>query len=276
MNPASRAKASTIPTADNPPFVLVHGGRHGGWAWDPVAPLLRSRGHVVFAPSLPGMGDRRHLLAADIDLDAHVADLERLFSAEDIRDAVLVAHSYGGMVACAAMERIHDRVRSLVLLDAHMPLDGESVFDLVGPQAAEVTQARVREEGEGWCVPPSDASVWGLTDPVHIAWVNARTSAQPVKTYEQGVGATAYARSHPYTFIECIPSGLPINEVKWQRSRCASSDYLRHRTIDAPHDAMVVAPEAVAALLLEAVHPPAPMGQTTGAPERGNLSIVDG
>ena len=47
-------------------YVLVHGAWHGGWCWRAVARSLRADGHEVHAPSLTGLGDRRHLAAPDI------------------------------------------------------------------------------------------------------------------------------------------------------------------------------------------------------------------
>ena len=47
-------------------YVLVHGGAHGGWCYGPVARALRAAGHEVHTPTLTGVGDRSHLLRADI------------------------------------------------------------------------------------------------------------------------------------------------------------------------------------------------------------------
>src|SRR5947199_7272840 len=109
---------SVVPSSGSAPFVLVHGGRHGGWCWRPVAALLRAAGHEVYTPTLTGLGERAHLLSPQISLDTHVRDVVAVFEFEDIRDAVLVGHSYAGMVVSGAMELIAERVRSLVLLDA--------------------------------------------------------------------------------------------------------------------------------------------------------------
>jgi pimeloyl-ACP methyl ester carboxylesterase len=62
-------------------YVLVHGGGHGGWCYDRVAPLLRAAGHDVVTPTLTGLGERSHLVSAEVDLDLH------------IRDVVAVLHS---------------------------------------------------------------------------------------------------------------------------------------------------------------------------------------
>ena len=62
---------------ENPPFVLIHGGRHGGWAWRDVASRLRRLGHDVYTPTLTGLGERAHLLRPDIGLDTHIAERRR-------------------------------------------------------------------------------------------------------------------------------------------------------------------------------------------------------
>lgn len=96
--------------------VLIHGASHGGWCYDRVAELLRSQGHRVFAPTLPGLAER----SADnarrrIDLTAHIDDILGMFEHEGIEDAILCGHSYGGMVISGVADRIPDRVRNLVI-----------------------------------------------------------------------------------------------------------------------------------------------------------------
>lgn len=83
-------------------YVLVHGAWHGGWCWSRVAALLRERGHVVHTPTLNGLGDRSHHAHKDVDLAAHIRDVVAALVAEDVADAVLVGHSYGGMVTSGA------------------------------------------------------------------------------------------------------------------------------------------------------------------------------
>ena len=254
MNSVTEEDADRAAMADRPPFVLVHGGRHGGWCWKRVAPGLRAAGHEVYTPTLTGLGERAHLLSPSIGLDTHVADLVGVFEYEDIEDAVLVAHSYGGMVVSSAMEQLHERVRSLVLVDAHMPASGQSVFDLIGPERAEMMRAMVNEHGEGWYVPLSDSSWWGLSDPEDITWVNGKITPQPVRTYEDPALRTDRALSHPCTFIECSSeSRPPTAETLWQRERCQTTPGLRYRLLKGSHDAMVSEPAELLELLLETV-----------------------
>ncbi|BEL03733.1 hypothetical protein Q0Z83_019240 [Actinoplanes sichuanensis] len=232
-------------------FVLLHGGRHGGWCWRRVTTRLRAAGHEVHTPTLTGSGERAHLLTPHIGLDTHVRDLAAVFHYEDITDAVLVAHSYGGMVACGAMQQIADRVRSLVLLDAHLPHEGESVFDLNGPQRADAMIALANQSGEGWYIPPADAGRYGITDPADRAWANARMTAQPLKTYQDPSGPTDRAWSHPGLFVECVPSSLEPHLLDRARARSAADTRIGYRVLSAAHNAMVTAPEALTTLLTE-------------------------
>src|SRR5262249_20721755 len=94
-------------------FVLIHGAYHGGWCWRKVVDILEERGHQVYAPSLTGLADRSHLLSMSLTLDTHITDIANLFKWEEIRNACLVPHSYGGWPASGALEQIGDRVTSI-------------------------------------------------------------------------------------------------------------------------------------------------------------------
>jgi pimeloyl-ACP methyl ester carboxylesterase len=242
----------SITASERPPFVLVHGGRHGGWAWRDVARRLRARGHDVYTPTLTGLGERAHLLCPEIGLDTHIDDLVGVFEFEDLQDVVLVAHSYGGMPVAGAMERIADRVRAVVWLDAHMPRTGESIFGLIGPERAARMRAMAADEGHGWFIPTSDASWWGLSDPEQIAWVNSKTTPQPIKTYMDEIETTDRAWSHPGTMIECCPSRLPDLDLERQRTRAQTDPHFHRQEIDACHEPMITDPERLAELLLDA------------------------
>jgi pimeloyl-ACP methyl ester carboxylesterase len=110
-------------------FVLVHGAWHGGWCWKKVTPLLRAAGHEVFAPTLTGLGERSHLLTRDVGLDTHITDIEQVLEYEDLRNVVLVGHSYAGMVITGVGDRAADRIGQLVYVDAFLPEHGKALTD---------------------------------------------------------------------------------------------------------------------------------------------------
>ena len=93
--------------------------------------MLQAQGHEVFTPTLTGLAERSHLLAPDVNLDTHIEDVVNLLRWEELSDVVLCGHSYGGPVISGAADRVPDRIRSLVYLDAFVPEDGESLHDLL-------------------------------------------------------------------------------------------------------------------------------------------------
>jgi pimeloyl-ACP methyl ester carboxylesterase len=111
-------------------YVLVHGAWGGGWKFARVAERLRRRGHIVFTPTLTGAAERSHLLSGNITLSTHVTDILNVFRYEDLSDVVLLGHSYGGMVITAVADKIAEKIAALVYLDAFVPENGQSLFDL--------------------------------------------------------------------------------------------------------------------------------------------------
>jgi pimeloyl-ACP methyl ester carboxylesterase len=79
-------------------YVLVHGASGGGWDWKTMDELLTADGHTVYRPTLTGLGENVHLSNPDIDLTTHINDIANVILFEDLKDVVLVGHSYGGMV----------------------------------------------------------------------------------------------------------------------------------------------------------------------------------
>src|SRR5262249_11006109 len=112
-------------TLDMATFILVHGAWHGSWCWKRVRSALKKAGHDVFTPTLTGVGERSHLLAETVDLGIHTLDVLNLVKWEELNDFVLCGHSYGGMVVSGVADRVPDRVRALVYLDAFVPEHGE-------------------------------------------------------------------------------------------------------------------------------------------------------
>jgi pimeloyl-ACP methyl ester carboxylesterase len=132
-------------------FVLVPGACHGGWCFDDLAAALRERGHRVLAPTLTGVAERAHLLHAGVNLQTHIADVLAELEAHRVSDAVLVGHSYGGMVTTAVADRAGAQVDSLVYLDAFVPRDGDSCWTLTND---EQRQWYTSVDATGYGVPP--------------------------------------------------------------------------------------------------------------------------
>lgn len=176
-------------------FVIVHGAWGGGWDWRGVDSLLTRLGHSVDRVTLTGLGDRVHLASPDIGLDTHITDVVNAIEFEKLTDVVLVGHSYGGMVITGVAERIPQRIRHLVYLDAFLPDNGESVRAL----ADSGFNGMVRSMGrDGMLVPP-----WASdTMPV------PKDVPHPLKTFTDSLVLTnPAARAIPGTYILTIDRG---------------------------------------------------------------------
>src|SRR5664279_3610524 len=110
-------------------FVLVHGAWHGGWCWRYVADRLQAHGHRVFSPTLTGLGERSHLLTADVGLDTHITDIVNVIRWEELHHAVLVGHSYAGYVVSGAAEQIAGQLKAVALIDAFLPSVHSAMID---------------------------------------------------------------------------------------------------------------------------------------------------
>jgi pimeloyl-ACP methyl ester carboxylesterase len=230
-------------------YVLVHGGGHGGWCWSRVAPLLRAAGHEVYTPTLTGLGERSHLVTAGTNLDTHIADVVGVLKFEDLTNAVLVGHSYGGMVITGAADRALSRVGHLVFLDASHPRDGESLAS-ESPALMEFARKSSRVvNGVELALWPSQEviDIMGLVTPQDVAWAAQRLTPHPWKCFEQPLTLAdeAAVRKIPRTIVNCTPT-LGV-EMQVHRERLFQAD--RVWEIDTGHDLMITEPDAVAEML---------------------------
>ena len=229
-------------------FVLIHGAWHGGWCWKFVAPALRRAGHEVYAPSLTGMGERKHLARFGIDLGTHIEDVASLMEMEDLSDVVLVGHSYGGMVVTGAAER-SERVGKLVYLDAVVPDDGKAMLDYVVPERA----ARMKEEGAktGFVTAPP-FSLFGITRAEHVEFCKPREVSQPYATMSQPIriGNRQRLARLAKTYIYCSSPATGTFDAFAAKYR--NDPAWRFHEMKTGHDAMILAPDELTALLLQA------------------------
>ena len=232
-------------------YVLVHGGGHGGWCYQKVARLLRAAGHEVHAPSLTGCGDRAHLRTCDVDLDTHITDVVNLLRYEDLRDVILVGHSYGGMVITGAADRAADRVGRLVYLDAANPVNGQSLVDVAGPIIETTRPLGETVDGvELVLLPaPGAAAFYGVTDPDDLSWMDERLTAHPWRCFEQRLDLQHEDAlwAIPQYHVVCSSTLLTRDRTLIERARAEG----RLWDIDTGHDLMVTEPEWVANALVE-------------------------
>ncbi len=230
--------------------VLVHGAWHGGWCWDEVRARLKPKWPQTFTPTLTGLADRSGLISPEVTLMTHVRDVIEVVEAHDLRDLILVGHSYAGLVITVAGAMLAHRVKRLVYLDAFVPAPGQTGFDLLNPKFAVHWKERAQKEGEGFKVPPMlDAKAMGVTDPKLAAQVDRQLTPQPLATFTTPCDFDAdVVAKLPKTYVRCSkfsgfkPTMDRVKKAGWET-----------REIDCGHDAMLAAPEQLAQLLLTLV-----------------------
>lgn len=216
-------------------FLLAHGAWNGGWAWHRVRALMLEAGHAFWTPTYTGLGERAHLAHREIDLDTHIADLMGVIEAEELRDIVLVGHSYGGMVATGVADRARDRVRRLIYIDAFAPRDGQSVNDLSASRRVPDPDAGPDAD---WLVQPAPLSPDNSDE--DAAWLLRHRRAHPAKCFSQRLRLSAEP-SCPRDYIYALRCG-PVNRFGAFRDRARAEPGWTLHEMDCTHSPNVTAP----------------------------------
>jgi pimeloyl-ACP methyl ester carboxylesterase len=230
--------------------VLVHGAWHGGWCWQRVGDRLRQAGQRVFAPTLTGVGERRHLLSAAVDLETHIEDVLGVLEAEELEDVVLVGHSYAGLVISGVAGRARARLRRLVYLDALLVEDGQSWAQAFPPEVTEARRKSATMTHGVKTLPAPDPAIYGFADPADTEWVRRRMTPHPFAPFEQKARWNGpLGNGLPRIYLDCTQPALAVLGTMKDRYRGKREwPFVEMKT---GHDAMVSAPEALARLLLE-------------------------
>jgi pimeloyl-ACP methyl ester carboxylesterase len=215
-------------------YVLVPGACHGAWWYDDLADRLRAYGHRVLAITPTGVAERAHLLHAGVNLETHIADVMAELAAHNVEQAVLVGHSYGGMVITGVADRASERVDALVYLDALVPRDGESCWHLVND---EERQWYLDVDETGYGVQP-------------MPFFDPRATAHPLASFLQRIKLTGDLnrfRRRDFVYASKWPGESPL-AVAFERVRNDPS-WTTH-VLDSAHNLLRDAPDEVLKILL--------------------------
>lgn len=239
--PFSIAASTLAKDFEKETFVIVHGATAGGWEWKSTGKFLEEDGHDVYRATLTGLGERHHLATPEIDLDTHIDDVVNLILFEDLNEVILSGHSYGGMVITGVINKIPERIKHVMYLDAAVPEDGESIWDLFGRNG------------------PSDDS--RISNGMLLTpWVNEdskppHSAPQSIKTFSQAVSYdNPLAKALPVSFVAFVPEGQSISERSQQKpwKRAKSRGWSIH-TFPGGHVAHQEDPSGVASLMVKCI-----------------------
>ena len=228
-------------------YVLVHGAFHGAWCWKEVATRLRTMGHVVYTPTLTGLGERSHLLACRPTLETFIEDVAQVFRYEELTDVVLVGHSFSGPVITAIADRMPERLRHLVYLDAMVLQSGQSAVDTAPPALIAGYRDRAAASG-GLSVPPNEPGYYSITDPQQAEWLRGKLTPHPFQTYFDRL-----TLQHPLgngvkvTYLACTQP--PHAATASSRVLAQAMPGWTYRGIPTAHNAMLLWPLGLTQLL---------------------------
>jgi pimeloyl-ACP methyl ester carboxylesterase len=243
-------------------YVLVHGAWGGSYGWRLVRPLLQQAGHAVFTPSLTGQGERAHLATPEVNLSTHIQDVYNAIWYEDLTDIILVGHSYGGMVVTGVADRMPNRIKHLVYLDAFLPANAQSLFDLGGGP-------RNRQSSD-WRIPPLPTNQ--PADP----WNAERRAAQSRATLEEKVKLTMPLEERLFSLTYIVATGRPDPSPVFDNT----AEHLRSdprwtvREISGGHGMIRTNPEGLVRLFLE-LFPATPVDARTNGTYTTPLSYAE-
>ena len=220
-----------------PVYVIVHGAWGGGWAFKKVDSLLRETGSVAYRPTLTGQGERVHLATKDVGLDTHIKDVLNTILFENLNNVILIGHSYGGMVVTGVADRIPERIKKLIYIDAFVPEDNESVLSISG----------ISEIGfeilNGYIIPP-----W-----VQEGKLPPKDVPHPMKTWTDSLSLKNSERLKiNTTFILTVNKGSdPKKDDFYSQAERAMKKDWPILLLEADHNAQWSAPEEFVNLLKE-------------------------
>lgn len=221
-------------------FVLVHGAWHGGWCWRDTASALRELGHEVHTPTLTGLGERSHLVSADITPDTHVLDIVNVIKWRELDEVILVGHSYGGIVITGVASQTPQRLRALVYLDAFVPEEsGQPIFATANPE--RMAGFRKQISAGAIALEPDEAVDTWVEDPATKAWLLDRCTPHPKGCFENG--ATLSGRETEVIYRHFIVAGKNTSSpFQAEYARVRGREGWTSEMIPTLHDAMVEAP----------------------------------
>ncbi|RCG31157.1 alpha/beta hydrolase [Sphaerisporangium album] len=229
-------------------LVLIPGPWMGAWVWEPVARWLRAHGHDARAVTLRGLAAGEDDVS-DVGLETHVNDVLALLEADDLRDVVLVGHSYSGLVAGQVADRARDRVAHTVFVEGFLPHHGRSMLHAF-PERQRTQELRLIADNKGrW--PAPDVTVvgegQGLTR-TQARWLAQRLVGHPGRTIAEPATLTRPLERQRASYVVCTLdhfAGRLAADVSAMRA-VPTWDF---HTLETGHWPMVSAPGPLAALL---------------------------
>jgi pimeloyl-ACP methyl ester carboxylesterase len=222
-------------------FVLVPGAWLGAWAWRRVVPLFEAGGNAAYPLTLTGMGDRVHLATPQVGLDTAIQDVINAILYEGLEDVVLVGHSFAGKVVAGVADRMPERIRTLLFVDAYRPARVRT------PQG-DFSSEGWPTLGDGWRIPLTEDILGNIGKDVQGAdreWMLSKVTPWLMRYAGDPVTLSEKFDSVKKAYILCTGGGDDVEEILKQK---LDGEY---RVLESGHWPMITKAAELAQSMLE-------------------------
>ena len=228
-------------------FVLIHGAGFSADCWDELIPWL---GAEALAVDLPGRGTRAAVGLDTVTLADCAQAVRDDIEAKDLRDVVLVGHSFAGVTVPLVLDLIPDRIRHVVLVSAVVPPDRSRVLDQIDPAVRQLVEQSIvggiyRQTRAG-----AAAMLCNDMDEATASSALDRLSDDSAALLSEPVDLGGYRRQIPLTYVHLTRDNVYVEELQQRSIALLGADVI---DLDTGHMAMISAPERLAAIL-NAIH----------------------
>lgn len=231
-------------------YVCLPGAWMGAWSWQFVLERLRTAGHDARALPFRGVGERAAELSPACDNDLFLADTLEALAKHDLRDIVLVGHSFGSLIAQLVADRAPDRIAHLVIIDGGITQNGQSIFGRIPKEIVAKRQKLVRQVNGTDVLPFAPVGSLIIDDPDLAAWTHRQLTPHPLACYTKPISIKHPAgNGRPMTYIACTKPRYPVSAGMHEKVQ--ATPHIRYRPVEAGHNCIISAPDLVARELLE-------------------------
>lgn len=233
----------------NRTYVCLPGAWMGAWSWQFVLQRLAAAGHDARALPFRGVGERAAELSPELDNDVFLADTIATLEREELRDIVLVGHSFGSLIAGLVTDRVPERIAHLVIIDGGIPQDGQSIFGRIPQEIVAKRQKLVKQVAGTDVLPFAPVGSLIIDDPELAAWTHRQLTPHPLACYTKPIRlAHPAGNGRPMTYIACTKPRYPVSAGMHEKVQ--AMPHIRYRPIEAGHNCIISAPDLVANELL--------------------------
>jgi pimeloyl-ACP methyl ester carboxylesterase len=230
-------------------YICLPGAWMGAWSWGFVLDRLRSAGHDAQALPFRGVGERAAELSPTLDNDVFLADTIAHLEKENLRDVVLVGHSFGSLIATMVTDRIPERISHLVIIDGGIAQNDQSIFSRIPPEIVAKRKKLIKIVNDTEVLPFAPVGSLIIDDPELAAWTHRQLTPHPLACYTKPITMHHIAgNGRPMTYIACTKPRYPVSAGTHEKVQ--AMPHVRFRPIEAGHNCILTAPDLVAGELL--------------------------